>query len=165
MSGYCEAEVVIVLNEQIPAEELRALYIRANLRQRYRVAASRIANPEHGPNQVVSAVAALEGFSRAVAVKGAVLKGEALDDAYSRLKWTGPLELIQDYILPALGVAAEDAFDIDKWSLIPTAIEFRNLLVHEATYLHGGTCQHLVDAVVHVFERVGVLVGVDPGAA
>jgi len=151
---------MIMLENQIPCADLRQAYIGANLRQRYRVAMSRLENPEHGPNRVVTAVAALEGFARAVTVKGLVAEGASVDDAYARVRWTGPLELIADHVLPALGTTAEEAFNTSAWALIPEAIQFRNLLVHEATYLHGGTCEELIAAVTHVAERMAQLAGV-----
>jgi len=154
-----------MLDEQIPADVLRRLYIQGDLRQRYSVAAARIANPEHGPNQVVAAVAALEGFSRAVALKAALAKGATLEDAYATLRFKKPLSLILEDVLPALRTTVEKAFDSEQWSLIPSAIEFRNLLVHEATYLHGYTCQCLVGAAVHVFERLAELAGAKPQSA
>jgi hypothetical protein len=154
-----------MLDDQIPVEELRALYVRGNLPQRYSVAAARIANPEHGPNQVVAAVAALEGFSRAVAVRAAVTRGTTLEGAYADLRRARPLDLILNHVLPALNVTPATAFDAEKWALVPKAIEFRNLLVHEATYLHGGTCRDLVEATVHVFERIAELAGAKPRTA
>lgn len=148
-----------MLEDQIPADELRQLYVQGNLRQRYVVAASRIACPDHGPNQVVASVAALEGFARAIAVKALVTNGATPEDAYDKLRWAKPIELVEKHALPALGTTAAKAFEAHEWELVPTAVEFRNLLVHEATYLHGGTCRQLVDAAVHVFERLAELSG------
>lgn len=148
-----------MLEDQLSAAMLRDRYINATLRQRYSVAMARIDNPDHGPNRVVAAVAALEGFSRAVAVKAAMTNGETLEAAYSRLQWMKPLDLLEANVLPALHTTASEAFDPDMWQILPEAIEFRNLLVHEATYLHGGTCEHLVAAAVHVLERIGRLAG------
>jgi hypothetical protein len=150
---------VDMLEDQIPAAELRALYVSANLHQRYRVVLDRIQNPEHGPNQLVTAVAALEGFARAVAVKYLVSSTVPLDVAYAQVRRLGPIELLVQHVLPALGTNAEAAFDSTQWQFLPQAIEFRNLLVHEATYLHGGTCATLIRATLHVFDRVADLSG------
>jgi len=144
---------------QISASTLRGLYVRATLRQRYSVAKARIDNPDHGPNRVVAAIAALEGFTRAVAVKAELESGTPLELAYEKLRWTKPLELLESYVLPALHTTPAEVFDPAMWKLLPEAIEFRNLLVHEATYLHGGTCEQLVDAAVHVLERIAQLTG------
>lgn len=148
-----------MLEDQIPVDDLRQLYVQGNLRQRYAVAASRIDNPDDGPNQVVAAVAALEGFARAIAVKALRNNGTSLEAAYEKVRWAKPIDLVEKHALPALGTTANDAFGAEHWELLPAAIDFRNLLVHEATYLHGGMCQKLVDATVHVFDRLAELSG------
>ena len=148
-----------LLEDQIPAAELRDLYVRGTLRQRYSIARQRLDHPHHGPNQVVTAVAALEGFARAIAVKALVRKGVGLEDAYGQVRNEKPIQLIVDHALPALSASVDD-FDQQEWDLLPDAVEFRNLLVHEATYLHGGTCDRLIASAVHVFERLAELAGV-----
>lgn len=155
---------VYMLEDQIPVAELRNMYVRGNLRQRYNVAAEGIRNPGHGPNQVVTSVAALEGLARAIAVKHLVAQGSTLDGAYQKLRWAKPIELLEKHVLPSLDTTPEQAFDSGKWELLPKAVEFRNLLVHEATYLHGGTCTALIEATCHVFERIAELSGAKPAA-
>ena len=149
-----------MLEDQIPVDELRSLYIKGNLSQRYRIARERLANPDHGPNLLVTAVAALEGFARAIAVKELVANGTALETAYAELQFTKPIALITDHVLPAHEVRPEDAFEACQWELLPEAVEFRNLLVHEATYLAGGTSRRLAAAAEHVFDRLAEIVGV-----
>jgi hypothetical protein len=107
----------------------------------------------------VTAVSVLEGLARAIAVKHVQAEGSSLEDAYKQLRWKKPVEMLTEYVLPSLGKAPEDAFDGTSWSLIPEAVEFRNLIVHEATYLSGGTCNKLISAVLHVFDRIADLSG------
>lgn len=148
-----------MLEGQIPAAELRQLYVQANLRQRYSVACDWLGHPSLGPLQVVAAVAALEGFSRAVAVKNSVDGGANLESAYLALKWKTPVELVEKYVLPAFDLEVT-ALDHNDWQLLQAAIDYRNLLVHEATYLNGASCQELRDAVVRVLGHIARVVGI-----
>jgi len=151
-----------MLENQIPVDKLRDLYVKGNLRQRYDIAAQVAGDPDTGPAKLVAAVAALEGFARAVAVKHLVDEGVPPDEAYAGLKREKPIDLVETHVLPALGTSANEAFEREKWELLPEAVKFRNLLVHEATYLHGGTCRELVSATLHVFEKIAELSGVKP---
>ena len=54
----------------------------------------------------------------------------------------------------------DDAFGEGAWARLPEAVRFRNLLVHEATYLNGGTCDALFGAATHILDRLGQLAGV-----
>ena len=146
-------------DDQISAKELRAMYVTGTLRQRYRIATSRIDNPHLGPSVLVNAVSALEGFARAVAVRKRAAAGHTLQEAYATLRYEGPVELLRDHVCPAFGVDPATQFGVDAWSQIPEAVEFRNLLVHEATFLHGGTCKRLIAATRQCLDRLAQMAG------
>ena len=150
----------MTLQDQIPAAELREIYMRGTLRQRYSIAKQRLSDPAVEPNRVVTAVAALEGFSRAVAVSIAVAKGKALEVAYGELRWTKPIDLLRLHIIPGLGVQQHRLGTEEEWAILETAVEFRNLLVHEATFLHGGTALQLEQCAIAFFERLAEVSGV-----
>lgn len=145
--------------DQTSPDELRRLYLEGTLRQRYAIAIQRIDNPHLGPSLLVSVVSSLEGFARAVAMKVLVNNRVPLDQAYSRLWRLGPVEMISKHICPAYDVAPTDAFGVEVWSHLPEAIKFRNLLVHEAAYLHGGTCKRLIAASRHALDKLAELTG------
>ena len=150
----------MTLENQIPAAELREIYMKGTLRQRYSIAKQRLSDPAVEPNRVVTAVAALEGFSRAVAVSIAVDRGKAVEVAYQELRWTKPIDLLRLYIIPALGVHEHRLGTEGEWATLEAAVEFRNLLVHEATFLHGGTARQLEQCATAFFERLAELSGV-----
>jgi hypothetical protein len=145
--------------EQVPPEELRKMYVKATLRQRYGVAIQRIDNPGLGPSLLVNVVSALEGFSRAVAMRGLVTDGVPLEQAYKRLKHLGAVDLLVDHVCPKYRVAPRDAFGSGAWDQLPEAVEFRNLLIHEATYLNGGTSKRLIAASRHTLDTLAALSG------
>ena len=130
----------------ISPDELRDLYIRGTPRQRYRIALDRIEHPELGPSLFVNVMSALEGFARTVAVHSRVTNGQSVEIAYSSLRNVGPIELIADHICPAYDTTPAELFEPTDWALLPDAVKFRNLLVHEATFLNGGTTTRLIDA-------------------
>ena len=148
------------LEDQIPEPELRRLYARGSLKQRHSIARQRLADPSAEPNRVVTAVAALEGFARAVAVSYRAKSGESVEASYSKLKLTRPLDLLRDYIAPSLDGGEGRLGTPKEWETLKVAIDFRNLLVHEATFLHGGTARHLEKCAVDFFDRLAEAVGV-----
>jgi hypothetical protein len=144
---------------QIPPDELRDLYIRGTPRQRFRIALQRIDNPELGPSLLVNVMSALEGFARAVAVHTRVTNGQPVEAAYSSLRNVGPVDLIADHICPAYRTTPAKLFDPADWALLPDAVKFRNLLVHEATFVNGGTATALINAARRMLNRLGELSG------
>ncbi len=148
-------------DSQISAKELRAIYQQGTVRQRYRIAVSRIDNPHLGPSVLVNTVSALEGFARCVAVRQRISAGEDAEKVYTDLKFVGPVELLRDHVCVRFGVDPALAFGNDAWCQIDEAVEFRNLLVHEATYLHGGTCRRLIAATRHCLQCIARLAGAE----
>ena len=146
-------------NDQISPDELRDLYVKATPRQRYRVAMDRIEHPELGPSLLVNVISALEGFARTVAVHALAARGDTVQSAYARLRNVGPIALLDEHICPAYGIAPDTAFGSDAWGKLPDAVEFRNLLIHEATYLYGGTCNSLISAARHILTKLAEMSG------
>ena len=145
--------------EGFSPDELRELYVKATLRQRYRVALDRIEYAHLGPSLFVNVMAALEGFARAVALKKALERGDAVGTAYNRIRNLGPVELLTLHVCPAYDTTPAAAFGDDAWEKLPDAVRFRNLLVHEATFLHGGTCDTLIGASQHILTRLAEMSG------
>ena len=143
---------------QTPPDELRELYAKGTVKQRYHVALQRIENPHVGPGQLVNIMSALEGFARSVALHARVRSGASFDAAYAELRNVGPVALLEKHICPAYSTTPKDAFG-EAWSQLPEAVSFRNLLVHEATSLHGGTSARLVAAARHIFDKVAAMAG------
>jgi hypothetical protein len=84
---------------------------------------------------------------------GATSKDD-LRDAYPRYKnWTAKT-LVREY-LAKRGVTDPSAFlEEDNWSLFGYAVEFRNLLVHECTYLGLDKFPSLIAACEVVLEKL-----------
>jgi hypothetical protein len=82
--------------------------------------------------------------------------------AYAGVRYTGVRELVDEYVLPSFGLS--DGTFKGLWPDVEEAIEFRNLVVHEATYLNGGHRDRLTAAVVQMFEKLGEISRAAPDA-
>jgi hypothetical protein len=144
---------------ELTPQELRDLYLKGTLRQRYRIAQQRFDRAAVGPSELVNCVSALEGFSRAVAMRRLVQSGNALNEAYVYLRDKGVVELIAKHVCPAYQTSPSVVFGEAAWKQIPEAVAYRNLLIHEATFLNGKTCRRLSAATIHCFDRLAALAG------
>ena len=134
------------------AAELRTSYVNAPPRSRARTARDRVEHIEGNPNRLVAYVSGIEGMARSLALNLAVKNGEEREEAYRRLWKSNAETLLTDHVGPLLGKSVQDLFGETNWELFCIAVDFRNLLVHEATYLRGGVSQDLLAATEHVFE-------------
>ena len=149
-----------MLEQPLP-DELKDLYVKATLSQRYQLAKGRIEGPDSEADRLVNSVAAVEGFARAAAVQAAVRRGETVLTAYRRLRLFDPVAIIKNDVCTMYKTTPEKAFDRGDWEQLPKAFEYRNLLVHEATLLPSETCKTLATAAQNVFERLAEMAGVN----
>jgi hypothetical protein len=148
---------VPVTTPELTTKQLRQLYVNATLKQRYRIASQRIDFPALGTNVLPNVVSALEGFARAIAVRNLVIAGTPVQRAYAALRDVNAIELISQHICPAYRITPTDAFGARAWRQIPEVLQWRHLLVHEATFLNGYTCKRLIAATRHCFDRLAEL--------
>jgi hypothetical protein len=120
---------------------LRHAYVRASFRQRYQVAMQRLDNPGSLPNELVATLSVLEAIARAIVTDVEESRGQDRDKAYRKIKNLGPVELLAR-ACHCFGLTGE-WFGAD-WELVPHITRFRNLLVHEATFLDGATCKEVI---------------------
>ena len=125
---------------------LRSAYVEANPKQRLSIAKQRIRYPGHRPNLLVSHVAAVEGFARCLAMHVRGSTQEELSAVYPEYRNKGPEELINEYLSNAQLGDPTAYFGSETWLMFGFAIKFRNLLVHECTYLADDLSAPLIDA-------------------
>ncbi len=146
--------------------ELRKSYIEATPRQRYSIARQRIEHLEHGPNVLVACVAAVEGLARSLAMHREASRGAKTRDLkahlsaiYSKYKWKRPEELIKQYLLDEGLPAPPESFGNDTWERLHYAIEYRNVLAHECTYLGQDRFPALIEACQIVLHKLAAIGG------
>jgi hypothetical protein len=145
---------------------LRKIYVEATPRQRYGIAQQRIANLEHGPNVLVACVSAVEGLARSLAMhvdaqaraKPGTLKSE-LSAVYPKYKWKDAEDLIETY-LKAIGQPnPPEYFGLETWELFHYAVEYRNVLTHECTYLGQDRSPALIAACQAILHKLAAAAG------
>jgi len=135
-------------------EDLRELYIKATPSQRLKVALDRMNFPECGPNKLIQAVSAVEGLSRALLLNAKVTGGESIDLAYNEIRRYNAKRLVKEYICRYHGSNPTDFISNDVWITFCHAIKYRNLLIHECTFLRHNYSKQLVDASLIVFKKL-----------
>lgn len=134
--------------------ELREAYVKASPQMRLNVALQRIKNPTCGANQIIQIVSAVEGFARSLAVhRNNLITGEEIDAAYKKLKSKGPKQIIE-YICEIEKLNRADLFPEEQWELFEYAIKYRNLLIHECTFLGQDKFPQLIDSTLYIFEKL-----------
>jgi hypothetical protein len=141
--------------------ELRKFYIEATPGQRLHVASERINNSGHGRNLLIAYVSSLEGFARCIVMHQKAHTKTYLSTIYPIYKWSDAKSLIEEYLLTRVQKDALSYFGQDIWEKIGFAVEYRNLLAHECTYLDQDIFVDLIQACDHVLRKLAKLEGLN----
>ena len=134
--------------------ELRRSFVEAFPKQRLGVAKQRINNPDHDPNRLIAYVSAIEGFARSLCMHQRGRTKQELSAIYPEFERRGPQSLIGEYLAAKTLGAPRDHFGADTWKLFGYAVEYRNLLAHECTYLGQDRSPQLIDACRKVLQTL-----------
>jgi hypothetical protein len=136
---------------------IRENYVCATPRQRLSVIRQRLEDHHFGPNRLVTAVSAVEALARALAMNHRCKSKTELNKLYPQYRNRPPKPLVKEYLL-AKGIADPDTyFGEDTWRLFGYAIDYRNLLAHECTYLGLDKFPSLIDACNEILESLAKL--------
>ncbi len=110
------------------------------------IAKERISNPDHDPNLIVTYVSAIEGVLRSLVMwYETAPPSRPTAKTYSKYKnWT-VRELYEKYLERRNG-KSEELIPAETCELLWYAVEYRNLLVHECTYLGQNRSLKLISA-------------------
>ena len=134
--------------------ELRTLYVEATLQQRLSVAKQRILNPEQDPNRIIAYVSAVEGFARSLCMHLRAKSKSDLSAIYPEYRMRGAEDLVIEYLKKKEFDAPESQFGKCAWELFRYAVQYRNILAHECTYLGLDKSPALVDACRTVLRKL-----------
>lgn len=140
--------------------KLRETYVRSYPRQRLNIAKQRIDNPCHGPNLLVTYVSAIEGILRSLVVWKETDSGRPGIETYNKYRRCGVHQLFEKY-LQQHGVRSDAIISAEKFELVGYAVEYRNLLAHECTYLGQNTYPDLIDACQEFLSRLCAHAGIN----
>jgi hypothetical protein len=136
---------------------IRENYVCATPRQRLSVIRQRLEDHHFGPNRLVTAVSAVEALARALAMNHRCKSKTELNKLYPQYRNRPPKPLVKEYLL-AKGISDPDTyFGEDTWRLFGYAIDYRNLLAHECTYLGLDKFPSLIDACNEILDSLAKL--------
>jgi hypothetical protein len=138
-------------------DNLRHAYVNANYQQRYKVIQDVLEDyPLDAPNKLIAYVSAVEAYSRTLLVCMAGNARGAKENAYERVKYAKPLDMVLE-VLASQGVSEASFYEGDDGELLRYAVEYRNLLVHECTYLAPDKYRPLIIACERVLSGLDLL--------
>jgi hypothetical protein len=147
-------------NLQQDLDRLRGDYVNATPKQRLKVIVDRLRDPNIGPNLVVTGVSAVEAFARCAVVERKVASGEgSKSEIYPRYRDARPEQLVGMYLQIISAGRPKDIFGDRAWDAFLQAVAYRDLLVHECTYLRMEKLHEINTAVSAVLERLVELEG------
>ncbi|MDD2733124.1 MAG: hypothetical protein PHF56_04220 [Desulfuromonadaceae bacterium] len=149
------------MNFEAELKKLRTLYIEATPNQRLRVIQDRLKNLHQGPNLLVVYVSALEGFARCITMHQHGSSKEELTAIYPRYRNMGLEELVTKYLQTKKELAPSSFFGPETWEMVKYSISFRNLLVHECTYLGQNKYPQLIHACEQALGLLAKLEGLN----
>ena len=143
--------------------DLRQIYVKSTPRQRLNVALQRIGNTDHDPNLLVTRVSAVEALARSLLVHHlATAHADALS-FYDLFRNTGAPSLVEAYFQAKSASTPEVVLGADTWELFGHAVHYRNLLVHECTYLGQDKTPALIEACRIVLLKLAETAGLPTG--
>ncbi|NLR74896.1 hypothetical protein [Leeia aquatica] len=143
-------------------DSLRAAYVRAHPQQRLKVIMQRIAQQEIGATRLVTMVSAVEALARSLVVNSVAAKTNQkldIEGAYKKFRNGKPEDMVRmvlehyDKGDPGL------FFQGDTWDLFRLAVDFRNLIVHECTFLGQDKYPALIWACEEVLNALKEVAG------
>lgn len=144
---------------------IRDNYVTATPRQRLSIIRQRLQDHHFGPNRLVTSVSAVEALARCLVMHTKAGSKAQLQSSYGKHKDRPPKSLVQEY-LRSRGVSdAAEFFAEDTWRLFGYAVDYRNLLTHECTYLGQDKFPELIAACEEVLNRLAKLANVRERAA
>ena len=133
---------------------LRQTYVESMPKQRLNVAKQRIKNPEHDPNRLIAFVSAVEGFARSLCMHQHSRTKAELSAIYPKYRNRTTESLIEEYLKNRSLGEASSHFGESTWKLFGYAVQYRNLLAHECTYLGSDKSQELIEACRAVLKAL-----------
>lgn len=141
----------------VELEKLRDTYVSSSIRQRVRIMDQRLADPSALPNLLITRVAAIEAFARTLLMHKFARTKSDLPAAYKKYRYWKVHTMIKEYLkLTQLGTP-EDVFGDSTWTTFKAAVNYRNLLVHECSFLGQVKYGFLEEACFDIYERLAKL--------
>ena len=133
---------------------LREHYVSATPSQRLSIILQRLEDHHFGANRLITSVSAVEGLARTLVMHEHTLSKAELVPLYPKYRYRKPEGLVREYFL-SKGISDPAAhLQQDTWRLFGYAVEYRNLLAHECTYLGLQKFPSLIEACEEVLAAL-----------
>ena len=136
---------------------IRDNYVTATPRQRLSIIRQRLEDHHFGPNRLVTSVSAVEALARCLVMHDKAASKRQLKSSYGKYKDRPPKSLVQEFLRSQGITEAAGFFAEDTWRLFGYAVDYRNLLTHECTYLGQDKFPELIAACEEVLNRLAKL--------
>lgn len=136
---------------------IRDKYVSATPRQRLAIIRQCLEDRHFGPNRLVTVVSAVEALARSLVMNHHAKSKADLKRLYAKYKDRSPKTLVLEYLEDQDITDATIFFGEDNWRLFGYAVEFRNLLAHECTYLGLDKFPSLITACEEVLDQLAQL--------
>lgn len=146
-------------------DELQRAYAMATPAARLRVIKQRLASAhgELGPTRLVTTVSAVEALARSLVVHAAGRPASTAEMRHRQFRDVGPVELVEEVLrLRGAGHPLEH-FGRDTWELFEAGTRYRDLIVHECTWVGPDRHPYLVAAAEAVFRGLVEVAGLEAG--
>lgn len=111
-------------------------------------------DPRAYPNLLVTRVSGIEALARSLVMNTKAKTKEELRQVYGRYRSREAYTLVEEY----LKIKGKDkptvVFGEANWKLFKLAVNYRNLLAHECTYLANYKFAPLEDACLQVLQKL-----------
>jgi hypothetical protein len=146
-------------------EELQRAYATATPAARLRVIKQRLASAhgEMGSTRLVTVVSAVEALARSLVVHSAGRPPSTAEMRHRQFRQTGPIELVEEVLRLRGAGRPIPYFERDAWDLFEAATRYRDLIVHECSYVGQDRYPHLVAASETVLRGLIELAGLEAG--
>jgi len=139
-------------------DRIRSIYLHSTPKQRYQIIEDRIEDDQfNGPNKLVTMVSAVEAFLRCLLIHASTHNDadrstKYLEYRHASVKKMLPLVFNTFSISDPRGYLGEDTLE-----LLEHAVDYRNMLVHDCTYLGGDKFPAMIEACEEVLEVLATL--------
>jgi hypothetical protein len=144
--------------------QLRRIYVEAAPQSRWNVIAQRLAHTEIGPVRLLTVVSAVEALARSLLMEVQTRGSSNKSRLYERHKSKEPHVLVEHLFVELRLPIPSEHFSEDTWALFRHAVNFRNLVVHECTYLGQDKYPSLIAASEEVLGELVKIGGIRAAA-
>ncbi len=135
-------------------QTIRDAYVSATPKQRLSIIRQRLEDHHFGPNRLVTVVSAVEALARSLVMNYRATSKADMKRLYTNFMNLTPKTLVLEY-LEVRGITDPTTFfKEDNWQLFGYAIDYRNMLAHECTYLGLDKFPSLIAACEEVLESL-----------